>query len=223
MEKITVTGSSIINHNARNKLGVSVNDYVLLQFFAEHYSDGIVYSEHSCMAMLGIKREIIEEGRKGLVERKSLMWDVKKALWRPIDEWYVVHKEKGYEFGLYWQPVIIESEIITWRNSSKEATKKKMIQCLKECPIEQLIYSKLRYFIMKLESNSLDYVMGAEPFIGPDKHFRTHWTLKPDGEDLLLSTCRKYYWEGMQLDLSGMFKNVEKELTEGPVKIDYND
>ena len=102
---------------------------------------------------------------------------------------------------MFWKPVTIEGETVEWRNSSKDAAKKKMVEVLKEVPIEYLIYSKLRYFFSKWETKSFDYVMGASVFLGPDKHYNIRYSLKQNSEIALSSHIKEFYGESGIINL----------------------
>jgi hypothetical protein len=190
-KKQIVRGSSLINHNVRQKLGLSVSEYVLLQFIQDMYEDGMGISEFAMWTMLGISQEMFGSGLM-LLQSKNLVVGSESTL-RPYPQWDKAHKEKGFEFGLFWQPVTIEGDVIEWRNSSKTSAKWKMGEVLKAVPIEYLIYSKLRYFFSKWESKSFDYVMGAPVFLGPDKHYNTRYSLKQNSESLLASHIYQFY------------------------------
>lgn len=193
VKKQTVLGTSIINHNVRQKLGLSVSEYVMLSFLQEVYEDGIGLSEYVCWGSLGVSMETVNFGIEHL-RKKNLIEATKfDGMWKPVESWYKAHKEKGFEFGLFWQPITIGSDMIQWRDSPKGSTKQKLSSRLREVPIEQLIYSKLRYFFSKWESKSFDYVMGSLVFLGPDKHYSIRYTLKPDTEQKLGEYIRQYY------------------------------
>ena len=226
MDKITIIGSSIINHNARSKLGLSVNEYVILQFMAGLVEDGMGISEHSCMATLGLEIKTVMHMVESLQLKGCLSDKTDSGMYYPYEDWWKVHKEKGFEFALFYAPLKIEDTYLRWRNSNATATKKKFGPVLKETPIEQIIYAKLRYLIGKWETNSLDYIMGAERFLGPDKHWTTHWALKPVGETMLDEIIARYYFPGSQLDLTrlgGIVPRIAEETTKQTLKeIDWN-
>lgn len=205
-KKIVVVGHSVINHNVRHKLGLTVSEYVLLQYLQDLLEDGMVPDEYNAMSMLGESVLKVVTGMDFLLKKKLLIpkGDGGKIEYDIYPEWYKAHKEKGFEFALFWQPISLCGETIEWRNSSKESVRKKFVQVLKICPIEQLVYTKLRYFFSKFESKSLDYVMMAETFLGPSKHYMVNYRLKPETETLLASYIYENYGEGSQLDLTGM-------------------
>lgn len=221
MDKITIIGSSIINHNARSKLGLSVNEYVILQFMAGLVEDGMEISEHSCMAALGLEIKTVMHMVESLQLKGYLGTKTDSEMYYPYEDWWKVHKEKGFEFALFYAPLKIEDTYLKWRNSNATATKKKFGPVLKESPIEQIIYSKLRYFIGKWETNSLDYIMGAERFLGPDKHWTTQWALKPVGETMLDEIIARDYFPGSQLDLTrlgGIVSRIAEETTKQTIE-----
>lgn len=227
MDKITIIGSSIINHNARSKLGLSVNEYVILQFMAGLVEDGMEISEHSCMATLGIEMKTVMHIVEGLQLKGYLGNETDSGMYYPYEDWWKVHKEKGFEFSLFYAPLKIEDTYLKWRNSNATATKKKFGPVLKESPIEQIIYSKLRYLIGKWETNSLDFIMGAERFLGPDKHWTTHWALKSVGETMLSEIIARDYYPGSTLDLTKLHTDispVKPDTTRQTLKeVDFND
>ena len=45
IKKPTISGTSIINHNIRQKLGLTVSEYVMLSFIQELFEDGIGIDE----------------------------------------------------------------------------------------------------------------------------------------------------------------------------------
>ena len=196
--KIPVIGSSLINHNVRTKLKLTVSEYVMLQFFESLFTDAFVPDEHVCMSALGATLKEVEAARSYLTEKGYLQDGV-----IPYNEWFKAHKEKGFEFALFYQPVVIQDTQISWRNSSKEGAKRKLPQVLKATTIERIIYSKLRYFISRKESKSLDYMMLAETYLGPDKHYMIDYALKPENEALLADYILNFYNENCQVNLMG--------------------
>jgi hypothetical protein len=208
MDKITVIGSSIINHNARSKLGISVNEYVILQFMAGLVEDGMEISEHACISTLGLEMKSVMHIVESLQEKGRLGNETDSGMYYPYEDWWKAHKEKGFEFSLFYAPLKIDDVCLSWRNSNTTATKKKFIPVLKESPIELIIYSKLRYLIGKWETNSLDFIMGAERFLGPDKHWTTKWQLKTIGEEILSEIIARDYYPGSALDLTRLHTDI---------------
>lgn len=209
-KKPTVTGHSAINHNVRVKLGITSSEYILLQYLQMLLEDGMVPDEHNAWTMLGQTMNTIDLGIKFLKDHGRITEDQGRIIIYP--EWYKAHKEKGFEFSLFWKPVIIGSDTVSWRQgSSKEGTRKKFAPILKVIPIEQLIWNKLRYFFYKWESKSTDYIMLAETWLGPDRHYLATFGLKPDTQVMFEQMIRLEYGEGSQLDLTGMLPEIRRE------------
>lgn len=228
MDKITIIGSSIINHNARHKLGISVNEYVILQFMAGLVEDGMEISEHSCMATLGIEMKTVMHLVEGLQLKGRLGNETDSGMYYPYEDWWKAHKEKGFEFALYYAPLRIEDTILKWRNSNPTATKKPFANALKESPIEQIMYTKLRYLISKWETNSLDWIMGADAFLGKGRHWTTHWQLKPIGEAMLDEIIVRDHGTESKLNLvkfHGEFTvgSIARPVIQPITKVDFDD
>jgi hypothetical protein len=190
--------------------------------------DGMEISEHSCMATLGLEVKTVMHMVESLQLKGYLGNETDSGMYYPYEDWWKVHKEKGFEFALFYAPLKIEDTYLKWRNSNAVATKKKFGPVLKESPIEQIIYSKLRYLIGKWETNSLDYIMGAERFLGSDRHWTTEWALKSAGEIMLSEIIAKDYYPGSTLDLTRLHKDVSsikvEEQTQQTIKdINWND
>lgn len=230
MDKITIIGSSIINHNARSKLGLSVNEYVILQFMAGLVEDGMEISEHSCMATLGIELKTVMHLVEGLQLKGYLGTEIDSGMYYPYEDWWKAHKEKGFEFALFYAPLLIDGTYLRWRNSNPTATKKPFANALKESPIELIVYSKLRYLISKWETNSLDWIMGADAFLGKGRHWTTHWQLKPIGQAMLNEIIIQDYAIGSALDLTKLhsesgdeWKVVKDQTRQTLREVDFND
>lgn len=191
--------------------------------------DGMEISEHSCMATLGIEMKTVIHIVEGLQLKGYLGTETDSGMYYPYEDWWKAHKEKGFEFALFYAPLKIEDMYLKWRNSNAIATKKKFGPVLKETPIEQIIYSKLRYLIGKWETMSLDYIMGAERFLGPDRHWTTHWQLRSVGESMLSEIIAKDYYPESALDLTRLHKDVQpvqpqEEPTQQTIKsVDWDD
>jgi hypothetical protein len=212
-KKITVVGHSVINHNVRHKLELNVSEYVLLQYLQTLLEDGMKPDEHNSMSMIGSDLQHVKLGIRFLADRGRVLLSSGPIEPRDIleydiaiyPEWYKAHKEKGFEFALFWKPVPIGNDLVSWRQgSSKEGAKKKLVPVLKSMPIEQLIWNKLMYFYFKWETGSTDYLMMAETWLGPDKHYLTLYKLKPDTQTMFDSMINAEYGEGSQLDLRGL-------------------
>ena len=92
-KKQIVRGSSLINHNVRQKLGLSVSEYVLLQFIQGMYEDGMGISEFAIWTMLGITPEMFNAGLL-VLQSKELVSGSEVTL-RPYSQWDKAHRKKG--------------------------------------------------------------------------------------------------------------------------------
>lgn len=196
-----IKGTSIINHNARSKLGLGIAEYVVMQFLQKAYEDGMKINESSSMYNLGYPLISIERVMGSLID-KNMIASTNNGIITPAAIWGKTHGMKDVEFGIFWQPVEINEEKLQWRNCSKIAAKKKLKSSLKEKSIDFIIYSKLRYFMTKFQSKSFDWLMNAETFLGPDKHYDTYYTLNETSEDILNKLIVDHYSSDESIDLS---------------------
>ena len=215
-----IKGTSIINHNARSKLKLGIAEYIVMQFLQKAYEDGMAINESSCMYDLGHSMESINLVIDSL-NKKNMITQDSNGIYIPNVIWGKIHGMKDIEFGIFWQPVDIGGEKLQWRNCSRVAAKRKIKIALKEKPIDFLIYSKLRYFMGKFQSKSFDWLMNAETFLGPDKHYNTHYVLNKSSEKILNKIISDYYSGDESIDLSEYIKVFkDSEVSEGLVDVE---
>jgi hypothetical protein len=219
----TIIGQSVINHNVRVKLGLSVGDYVVLQYYAQLFDEKTPSTDHLGIVRIGVSHIPLMVMTNKLYEESKLILNTDTGIHRPYDDWYTFHKEKASEFDAFYKAEIIEGVKVGWRNPNTEASKKKLTLALKKTPIEQILYAKLRYFIGKMETNSFDYIMAAERFVGPDAHYNTQWGLKAWGEGILKKHIIKNYGAVSEFDLTPMLPRVPEVPVIDPNRVTPDD
>lgn len=217
-KKLTISGSTTILHKLRVKLGLNMSEYVVMRYCSDLFTDKVKITAENCIVKIGVDLAQVMKVIDVLLEKKMLT-KRSENYYEPCKEWFITHREKGFEFGLFYQPIVINQTKISWRSSSKESAMKKLTLAMAGTSIEAIIYSKLRYFISKYESNSLDFVMGAERFVGPERNYETIWNLREEGENLLREHILEYYNANSQLDLTQLLPEVDPDEPDEPKSI----
>lgn len=173
-----VTGTSIVNHQIRVKLNLSLEEYVIMEYIEKCARDVIGINYPSIYEKTGIEHDDAKElfvtlWTKGFIETTQSV-----SKFKPTSKWFSALSSIKNEFEEFWMSMHIKTangkKNISWTGSKQDALNK-FTKARKIESFEYLMAQKELYFKM-IASSDFRKVMGCSVFLNVDtKRYSEDW------------------------------------------------
>ena len=173
-----VTGTSIINHQARVKLGLTMEEYAVMEYIEKCSRDSIPVSYTALYEKTGIEHDDAKVLFVDLWERNFIEVTQNLSMYKPTSKWHEGFSTIKNEFEEFWTSkhfvTVNGKKCISWCGSKQDAINK-FAKARKIESFEYLINQKNLYFKM-IASSDFRQVMGCSVFLNTEtKRYSEDW------------------------------------------------
>ena len=164
---------SVINHNIRDKLGITSDEYVIIDLCSRMYTKNKKYTGIEMRDKIGYDIEFIKNTVKALID-KGFLVRISGEAPRTTDKWNKMFMVSEEEFVEFMAPMTFPSRIVKW-TGSKVDSKDKYDKARKIYSSIYLLERKKAYFEFLSRELKRD-IMAAAVFLNvKTRRFSEEW------------------------------------------------
>ena len=171
--KVYPTAKSAINHNIRHRLGISADDYCIIETCDVLYTKQKIYKAVDIQCKIGYDVEFIKERVKALIDAGLLQKDGNESP-KSSEKWkrnFLISEE---EFVAFMEPMQFTTRLVKW-TGSKADSKMKYEIARKHYSAQYLLDRKKAYFEYLARDIKRDIMMASVFLNVKTKRFSEEW------------------------------------------------
>lgn len=178
--KISVSGSTIINHQARTELNISCDEYVLIDCIEKLVNAKKPINYSLIWEYTGLEKDKVIFLMNEAVINDLLIPSPNTSGYKVTDKWLNAFKPVEVEFEQFWKSEKVNGKTISWTGSKPDALQKFM-KVRKIESFDYLMKQKKDYFEM-IGNSDWRRVMGCSVFLNiTTKRYSEDWTKYDEG------------------------------------------